>query len=152
MLYYICTESSNINTKYEVISLSSRTIKQEYDKCLQEAFIHNENKEKLLKRSDREIFILKEKEVNSFLSRKRLNSNSSSRLKATITDADLYNTYVTYMKNKSKHNHSLSEFYFTNKPRRSVMLMNRYSNELVITNTLNQKLKNTKNESQNDIF
>ena len=45
------------------------------------------------------------------------------------------------MKKKSKHKHSLSEFYFTNKPRRSVMLMNRYSNELVITNTFNQQLK-----------
>ena len=56
------------------------------------------------------------------------------------------------MKKKNKHEHSLSEFYFTNKPRRSVMLMNRYSNELVIMNTFNQQLKNAKKENPSAIF
>ena len=62
---YICEDSNGINTNYEIITLSSSKTKKGYDKCLQEAFIHNENKEKLLKRSDREIFILKEKEVKN---------------------------------------------------------------------------------------
>ena len=132
---------NGLHDQFELFSFSNPKIKNEYEHSLHEAFIHNESKEKILKRSDREIFTLKEKEEKSTLSKR--NSIPSNKLKSTITDSDLYKTYINYIKkkdNNDRERNTLSKFYLLNRPRQSIMLMNKFSNELVLNKALSPTL------------
>lgn len=130
---------NGLQNKFEVFLFNNQIIKNEYEHSLHEAFIHNESKEKILKRGDREIFTLKDKEDKTL---SKHNSIPSNKLKSTITDSDLYKTYISYIKKKDtdRDQNNLSKFYLINRPRQSIMLMNKFSNELVLTKALSPSL------------
>ena len=138
-----------LNNQFEIFNFSKEKIKDSYEKNLQEAFVHSENKKKLLKRSEKEILYLQEKENQK---KPSYTNSASSKLKATISDTDLYFTYINYIKNNSSNNQDrgiqnyASSLYFLNRPRQSILLMSKFANELVLSNNFSTKTMGTKRE------
>lgn len=142
---------SGLNNQFEIFNFSKEKIKDSYEKNLQEAFAHSENKEKILKRSEKEILYLQEKEKQK---KPSFTNTASNKLKATISDTDLYYTYINYTKNKSSNNQNnrgiqnyASSLYFLNRPRQSILLMSKFANELVLSHNFSTKTIGIKRNS-----
>lgn len=109
----------DLNDEYEKITFTSQKILTTYENSLRTANTDWDKKEKIFKRGEKEI--LTEEKANE--TQKRIKQRKG---KTSISKEQLYMSYVKFLKEKKSNSN-----YIQRHPRRSILLMNKYANDLV---------------------